>query len=83
VALDSAAIWGEDVADAIKAVGIVAGSDITDIQLETVWAAIKGEDRTQLTTKALISTTVTGVTGVGTPGGPLPLAAVPGTGGIS
>ena len=39
MALDSAAIWGKDVADAIAAIGIVAGPAITPIQLETVWAA--------------------------------------------
>ena len=77
MALDSAVAWGKDVADAIKAVGVVAGTPVTDSQLEQIWAAVKGEDRDQLTTKAQTSTT--GVTGNGAPGGPLPITAQPGT----
>ena len=76
MALDSATVWGKDIADAIKAIGVSAGTPVTDVQLELVWAAIKGEDRSQLTTKAATSTT--GATGTGAAGGPLPIAAVPG-----
>lgn len=76
MALDSATIWGKAVADAIKAIGVSAGTPVTDTQLEQIWAAIKGEDRSQLTTKA--ATATTGATGTGPAGGPLPIAAVPG-----
>lgn len=76
MALDAAAVWGKSVADAIKAVGVSPGTPVNDTQLEAVWTAIVGEHRTQLTTKA--ATATTGATGVGTPGGPLPLVAVGG-----
>ena len=68
--LDSAAIWGKDVADAIKAIGVTAGTPVTDAQLEAMWAAIKGEDREQLTTK-MEATGVTNVAG-GSSAGPHP-----------
>ncbi len=48
MALDSNAVWGKAVADAIIAIGITAGTPITTGQLETVWAAIVGEHATQL-----------------------------------
>lgn len=48
MALDSATIWGKDIADAIKAIGIAPGTPVNDSQLEAVWAAVKGEDLTQL-----------------------------------
>lgn len=36
-----------------------------------------------IVTNAVVNTTVTGVTGVGPPGGPLPITAQPGVGGIT
>ncbi len=75
--------WGDAVAAAIQAEGITAGTPITTGQLEDIWRAIKGEDVTEITTNALVSTTVTGATGTGPSGGPLPITAQPGTGGVS
>lgn len=62
--------WGTAVANAISSIGIVAGTPITSGQLEQVWQAIKGEDVTEITSNAVVSTNVAvaSVTGV-TPGG--------------
>ena len=77
MALDSAATWGKDVADAIKSVGVVAGTPVDDTQLEAVWAAIKGEDRSQLTVNANVSST--GATAAHASGAPATITALPGT----
>lgn len=55
MALDPASTWGEAVAAAIKAVGVSAGTPVSDTQLEAVWTAVKTEDRDQLTTKAEVT----------------------------
>lgn len=39
--LDTATIWGQDVADAIAAVGVIAGAPVTPAQLALIWKAIK------------------------------------------
>ena len=39
--LDTATIWGKDVADAIAGLGITAGDPITSTQLELLWKTIK------------------------------------------
>ena len=74
MALDSASAWGIAIAAAVKAVGVTAGTPVTDGQLESIWTAVKTEDRSQLTSKS----DVAGVTGIGVPGGPLPIALGPG-----
>lgn len=43
--------WGTRIRDAINAVGVVAGTPVTQAQLEQIWRAIKDEDKTELTTK--------------------------------
>lgn len=48
MATDSATIWGKNINDAIDALGITAGSEITDAQREGIWAAVKTEDKVQL-----------------------------------
>lgn len=77
MALDSAVIWGKDIADAIKAVGVTPGTKVNDAQLEAVWAAIKGEDRSQLTSKADVSSS--GATAAHAAGAPATITALPGT----
>ena len=76
MALDSSAIWGKDIADAIKAVGVTPGTPVDDAKLEAGWAAIKGEDRSQLTTKA--ATSSTGATAAHAAGAPATITALPG-----
>ena len=39
--LDTATIWGQDVADAIAAVGVTADDAVTPAQLALIWKAIK------------------------------------------
>ena len=41
MALDSATVWGQDVADAIAAIGVDDSTAITPAQLALVWKAIK------------------------------------------
>lgn len=82
MAVDPAAVWGKSIADDIAALGITAGTPVTPTQLELLWTTIKAEDRTQLTTKAVVGTVTTsgGLTAIGPPGGPLPIILLPGTG---
>ncbi|MEE8299289.1 MAG: hypothetical protein V3R67_07915 [Thermodesulfobacteriota bacterium] len=44
--------WGQNVADAVAAIGITAGTPITPAQLAIVWKAIKGEDKTEFNANA-------------------------------
>lgn len=44
--------WGDRVAAAIQGFGITAGTPITPGQLQQIWRIIKGEDKTEMTTKA-------------------------------
>ena len=71
MALDSALIWGKATADAIKAIGVDNSADITDAQLEAVWAAIKGVTITNLgksdVASGAFTAGITPVTGVGGP----------------
>ena len=68
--LDDATTWGKDTADAVKAIGVDASADVTDAQLELVWAAIKGVSIAQLGKAAVapgsFASTVA-VTGIGGP----------------
>lgn len=85
MALDTPTVWGKAVADAIKAIGVSAGTPVTDGQLESIWAAIVGEHRTQLTVNAAIATTVAvaSVSGVTVGAGVSGPGTGSGTGGIS
>ena len=70
MALDIPALWGKDIADAVKAIGVSAGSEITDVQLEAVWAAVVTVHTAQLAQAAVAPGSFTGsipVTGVGGP----------------
>ena len=49
MALDTATVWGQDVADAIAAVGVTAGAPVTPAQLALIWKAIKEVTITQMT----------------------------------
>lgn len=51
--------------------------------LRDSWGIIATEIIAHFVANGLITTSVTGVTGTGTPGGPLAITAQPGTGGIS
>ena len=69
--LDSATIWGQDVANAIASVGVDASAPVTPAQLALIWKAIKQVSIDQLA-KADVAPktfiTVSGpVTGVGGP----------------
>lgn len=44
--------WGDSIAAAVKAIGITAGTAITDDQLKLVWEAVAGENVTELTGNA-------------------------------
>ena len=46
--LDPPPTWGQQVAQAIKAIGVQAGTPVTDAQLEATWAAVKTIDTSQL-----------------------------------
>lgn len=48
MALDNDTVWGANIAAAIKALGVSAGTPVDDAQLALVWKAIKGEDISQL-----------------------------------
>jgi len=76
----TAATWAASIIAAIDTTGLTAG-EITTIQ--DAWETILGVHINHLTGNTLVSTTVTGVTSTGTPGGPLPIVSQPGTGGIS
>lgn len=45
---DSDTTWGTNIANAIKALNVQAGTPVTDAQLQQLWAAVKAEDKTQL-----------------------------------
>lgn len=51
MALDKAR-WGNNIAAAVKAVGVEAGADVTDAQLEAIWQAMAGESKTEINTNA-------------------------------
>lgn len=51
--------------------------------LRDLMKALAEEIITEFIDNAVVDVTTTGVTGTGTPGGPLPITAQPGTGGIS
>lgn len=78
--IGTATIWASSVIAAIDTTGLTAG-EITTIQ--DAWEAILGIHISHLTGNTLVSTTVTGVTGTGPAGGPLPITTQPGVGGIS
>lgn len=70
--LDSDTIWGANVAAAIKALGVEAGTAVDDAQLALVWKAVKGEDISQLGKAAVAPGTFKDslalpVTGIGGP----------------
>lgn len=44
--------WGTNVAAAIKAIGVTAGTPVTDTQLQNLWKAIKEQDKTEINTNA-------------------------------
>jgi len=44
--------WGNAVANAVKAVGVTAGTDVTDDQLKLIWQAMAGESKTEINTNA-------------------------------
>jgi len=69
----------------ITAIGInFTGMSVDEENLvKNAWLAICQTHINHLTGNTLVSTTVTGVTSTGTPGGPLPIVSQPGTGGIS
>ena len=52
--------WGPTVAAAVKAVGVSAGTPITDAQLQAIWTAIVTAHDTHISGNAQV--TVTGVT---------------------
>lgn len=45
---DSNAVWGKNISDKIKAIGVSAGTPVNDTQLEAVWATIVSEHKAQL-----------------------------------
>lgn len=68
---------------------IVAGIDQTGLNaseksaLLAAWTNICNTHISHITSNALITVTTTGVTGTGSPGGPLPIVVQPGTGNIT
>ena len=54
--------WGDSIAAAISAIGITAGTKITDVQLKEVWRAIKGEDKTEISSNADINLSSSDIT---------------------
>lgn len=75
-----AAAWANSIITNIDQTGMSV-SEKAD--LLTAWTDICTAHITFITTNALVSTLVNGTTGSGTPGGPLPIVAQPGTGVIT
>jgi len=71
MALDSASTWAANIVQAIQSVGVQAGTEVTQAQLEQVWEAVKEEDTTQLGKSEVAPGTFAAggdsVTGVGGP----------------
>lgn len=44
--------WGNAVAAAVKAVGVQAGTDVTDAQLQAIWQAMADESKKEINTNA-------------------------------
>ena len=67
--------WGNAIAAAVKAVGIQAGTPITDGQLQAVWQAITQEDKIEINTNAGIELQAADITvpgaGLANAGGPV------------
>ncbi len=73
----SGTTWGSAINAAVSGLTIPDDRVITAGELETFWQAIASEHVTHISGNA--DTSSTGTTGVGTPGGPLPITALPGT----
>ena len=65
MAMNSTA-WGTRVAQAIVDAGIVAGTPVTQAQLEVIWQAIKAEDVTEVIKADTITNNVQPGTGTAT-----------------
>ena len=70
--LDTATVWGQDVADAIAAVGVTADDAVTPAQLALIWKAIKQVTIDQMAQADVApgsfqDSTSTNITGVGGP----------------
>ncbi len=75
--------WGTAVKAAVDTLTIPQDRVMTPTELETVWKTICTAHVTHIIVNNLISTLVTGATGTGAAGGPLPITAVAGTGALS
>ena len=74
--------WGTAIKNAVAGLSVPSDRVTTPAEQEAFWQAIAGEHVTEIVANALVATTTasTGATGVSTPGGPLPIVALPGTG---
>lgn len=59
------------------------GSSVTDAQLEAIWQGVMTLIYDDIKASMVVNVTVTGETDSGPPGGPLPITAQPGVGGVS
>lgn len=75
----TASTWRDSL---ISAMGIsfTGMSPTEEALVKDAWLAICQTHITHITNNALITVATTGVTGTGSPGGPLPITAQPGTG---
>lgn len=75
---------GDAMADAVLAQpGVISPGAADETKLRDLMKALANEIIEEFKANAEVSVSTTGVTGTGTPGGPLPISAQPGTGGIS
>jgi hypothetical protein len=72
--------WAAQIVLGIDQTGLSA-SEIT--ALEDAWKNVCNTHVNHLTSNTVVSTTVTGVTGTGSPTGPFPIVSQPGTGVIT
>lgn len=57
--------WGTAVKNAIAALGITAGTEVTPTQLEQFWQAVKVQDVTHITGNSVVTGNVTSGAGSG------------------
>ena len=67
--------WGNAIATAVKSVGVTAGEDVTDSQLEQIWQAMADASKTEINTNAGIDLQAADITvpgdGLSNAGGPV------------
>ncbi len=76
-------VWGTAAKTAVDGLTVPQDRVTTPAELETFWQDICNAHVTHIVENNVITTTSGGATGSGPPGGPLPIVALPGTGGLT